>query len=146
MGNQQNNRERGFSLLEVVFAVSILAIGIMGYTSLKVSNRFSWLFARELSQAVNLTGSQLEDLMRNGYYSPQMAVDFDTKIGVHTFEPASYETEFGVPLISGDFVPSEVSWTVFDECPTERTKMVIYRTDWGGGNRTMNMPQVQVRP
>jgi prepilin-type N-terminal cleavage/methylation domain-containing protein len=147
MSNLQENRQRGFTLLEVVFAVSILAIGIMGYTSLKISNRYSWVFAKDLSQAVNLTATQLEELLRYGYYNARMAVDVDTKIGVQTYAPTAYATAYpGDSLVSGDFIPSEVSWKVVDECPTVRTKMVIYTTTWGGGNRNMKITQVQVRP
>ena len=61
------NREKGFTILEVVFAVSILAIGLMGYTALKISNKYSWFFAKNMSQAVQLTDTNLEALRMAGY-------------------------------------------------------------------------------
>lgn len=148
------SQEQGFTLLEVVFAVGILAIGMLGYTSLKISNQYSWVFAKDLSQAVQLTAANLEELWMVGYNDTGWM-----SVGVHTVTVNpdgtlavvnAYTGPDGdvVPSVSsGDFSAGGVSWTVRDRCPSDLTKMVNYTTTWSvGGAKSTNITQVQVRP
>ncbi len=133
-------REKGFTILEVVFAVSILAIGLLGYTSLKISNRYSWFFSKNMSQAVQLTGSNLEGMLMAGYND-----DGWLTAGAHT--QADTNADLVAPtLIAGDFEASGVDWTVRDKCPSELTKMITYSTKWSDGKNSVTITQVQVRP
>ena len=152
MGKSFLSREKGFTLLEVVFAVGILAIGIMGYTSLKVSNRFSWIFAKNLSQAVQMSVSNLEGLLVAGYNDVgwmsagdhSVAVNAD---GSHTVVNALNDSGDEPAVDSGDFSASGVGWTVIDNCPSELTKLVVHTTNWNtGGAKSVEFVQVQVRP
>jgi len=149
MRNFSLNREQGFTILEVVFAVSILAIGIMGYTALKVSNRYSLFYAKNLSQAVRLTGAQLEGLLLSGYDSDEM--DGITNGGVYDLLASSYDltnavdqAEYSRHFTAGDFTADEVNWTVKEQCPSELTKLVSFTTVWG--SKSLTIAQVQVRP
>jgi len=170
-------REAGFTILEVVFAVGILAIGIMGYSSLKISNRYSWVFAKDLTQAVPFTTTQLEGLLLDGYESAALGgtnlSGVPGKMYTSTVTAATYQTQSGGDILgvgdlpvgganwftySGvssasntektfvDFTPTQVSWTVYGECPSELTKMVVFSSQWGSGSRGMDIIQVQVRP
>lgn len=151
MRNLHVNRQGGFTLLEVVFAVGILAIGIMGYTSLKISNRFSWVFAKNLTQAVQLTAGNLEGLLMAGYKdvgwmgvgSHSVTVEAD---GTHTVVNGVNDANLEPNVSAGDFDASTVTWTVREKCPSELTKLVTYRTEWSDGSSYMTIPQVQVRP
>lgn len=158
MQNTEPNREKGFTLLEVVFAVGILAIGIMGYASLKVSNRYSWVFAKSLSQAVLLTGANLEGFLMTGYHDlgwmtpgnhsvTVISKDPDTGLPVTTDVNGKNDTGKKPLVQTGDFTSEGVRWTVRENCPTDLTKMVTYNTDWyTGGDKTFAITQVQVRP
>lgn len=174
MNNATFARQKGFTILEVVFAVGILAIGIMGYTSLKISNRYSWVFSKDLTQAVPFTSSQLEGLLLDGYESVEMG-GTNLASGTVTFTrtAADYQISSGGDILGvGDlpvgganwvnwrgvnsapgsettfvnFSPAQVSWTVYGECPTELNKMVVFDTTWGNGNRSMRITQVRGRP
>lgn len=146
--------EQGFTLLEAVFAVGILAIGMMGYTSLKVSNQYSWVFARDLSQAVQLTGANLEALWMAGYHDTGWMSDGEHSVtrnpdGTLAVENAATgpDSDIVPTLAAGDFSADGVSWIVRERCPSELTKLVTYTTDWNvGGPKSMNVTQVQVRP
>ena len=170
---------KGFTILEVVFAVSILAIGILGYTSLKISNRYSWVFAKDLTQAVPFSVTQIEGLRLEGYesaamggpnlsavpgrtYSSSMTAALysasnggdtlgvgDMPVGISSWGGwLGVQTPNGTPTEKTfvDFAPSTVSWVVKAECPSELSKLAVLTTEWGGGNRMMNIIQVQVRP
>jgi prepilin-type N-terminal cleavage/methylation domain-containing protein len=134
------SREKGFTILEVVFAVSILAIGIMGYTALKTSNMYSWWFSKNMSQAVQLTGSNLEAMWMAGYNDDGWLSEGD-----HTEADANASGD-SAPLVAGDFTASGITWTVRDQCPSELTKMVTYTTKWSDDNNSVTITQVQVRP
>jgi prepilin-type N-terminal cleavage/methylation domain-containing protein len=140
MNDKVLGSERGFTILEVVFAVSILAIGIMGYTALKTSNMYSWFFSKNMSQAVQLTGSNLEWMMMAGYND-----DGWLTAGNHTQADANASGETA-SLSAGDFTASGIKWTVRDKCPSELAKMVDYTTEWSNGNNNVTITQVQVRP
>lgn len=143
MRNLLVNRQDGFTLLEVVFAVGILAIGMLGYTSLKVSNRYSWFFAKNLTQAVQLTAANLEGLLMAGYNDARLMSD-----GNHS--SASADTYYVTPPLTAgtgsDFTASALTWTVREGCPSELTKLVKYTTEWSNGNNELELTQVQVRP
>jgi len=135
--NMQNTRlgqEKGFTILEVVFAAGILAIGILGYTSLKVSNRYSWVFAKDLSQAVPFTTTQWDGLLLSGYESAamggtNMAVWGPTKIYSQTVTAANYAVNSGVgdAMGVGDLPVGGANWVNWlgvqtpNGTPTEKT-------------------------
>lgn len=135
MRNLNGNREKGFTLLEVVFAVSILAFGIMGYSALKVSNRYSTVFAKNISQAIQITGAELESLLMSGYNSALL-----------TGDSAGLEHVSTAPLVIGDFEikTGDAKWIVKDGCPSQLTKLVTYTSNWS--NKSVTLTQVQVRP
>ncbi|OGR00186.1 MAG: hypothetical protein A2511_13365 [Deltaproteobacteria bacterium RIFOXYD12_FULL_50_9] len=135
MGPFSTNREKGFTLLEVVFAASILAFGIMGYTGLKISNRYSTVFAKNISQSIQIAGAELEGLLMKGFDNSLMAGDSAGITHVST-----------APLVIGDFEikTGDATWIVRDKCPSELTKLVKYTTTWN--NKNVELTQVQVRP
>lgn len=156
MRNLLANRQGGFTLLEVVFAVGILAIGMLGYTSLKVSNRYSWFFAKNLSQAVQLTSANLEGLLMAGYNDAGWmsagghSVVFNADGTINAVDTATNKglNDKGSPpaVTSGDFAASDVTWTVREGCPSELTKLVSYTNKWSNDSNELKINQVQVRP
>lgn len=141
MRNFPVNRQDGFTLLEVVFAVGILAIGMMGYTALKVSNRYSWVFAKNLTLALHLTNSNLERLRMAGYNDGGCM-----SAGNHTNADGTC-TSAAPALTAMDFTATGASWRVREGCPSKLTKMVTYTTNWQtGGNKQLTITQVLMRP
>lgn len=173
MSNLLLHREKGFTLLEVVFAVGILAIGILGYTSLKISNRYSWVFAKNMSQAIQLSTASMEGLLLAGYRDEGWLGDGDHSVKVNadgTLTVVNGVNDAGqVPLVStknldlaadgtldlsdktrgimkgsGAFTASEVKWTVKEGCPSEKSKLITYTTEWNDGRNALTITQVQV--
>ena len=111
--------DKGFTLIELSIAVTVLAFGILGYSLLKSSNRYSSQYARETSQAIHLARGQLEEFMLTDYDS-----SFLTD-GTHTHTGA-------MPQI-GDFQLTNAQWQVRDGCPSEYAKTIDYTATWGVG-------------
>ena len=61
----------GFGLLELIIAMTILAIGILGIMKLQMQSGFGNAASRQNSAAVNLARSKMEEIKRIGAYSIQ---------------------------------------------------------------------------
>ena len=57
----------GFSLVEVIIALTVFAIGIMGTAGLITTVIRNNTFANRMTTAVNLAGYKMEDIKRLGY-------------------------------------------------------------------------------
>jgi hypothetical protein len=62
-GLQLIHNSRGFSLLEVLFGVTVFMIGMLGVTALNISSLKSGAFSGNMSEATNLAASKIEELM-----------------------------------------------------------------------------------
>ncbi len=134
-------KEGGFTILEVVFAVSILSIGIMGYTTLKSSSRYSRTYSKQLTQSIELTSGQMEDFWLRGYKSSLLLATAGT---AHDYSEISAN-----PLELDDFTLDSAQWTVRDKCPSELAKLINLTSTWNASAakpKTLTITQVQVRP
>ena len=120
-----SGQEKGFSLIEVVFAISILAIAIMGYTNLKVSSMGSHQYGSEMTKSTLLIGGQLEEML------------------LDKFDSISAGT---VQLEIDGFTVSGVC-AVVDKCPSEYTKLITFTGTWNadGTPRSITLTQVRVK-
>ncbi len=126
------HNEKGFTLLEVSFAATILAIGIMGYTLLKSSNRYSRQYAMETAKAIQLSGGQLEEFMMTNYDSGFLTAGTHTHAGT-------------MPRI-GDFQLTNAQWFVRNGCPSQFAKTIDFEATWGTGAaaKTLTLTHVMV--
>jgi prepilin-type N-terminal cleavage/methylation domain-containing protein len=118
-------RERGFTLIEVLFAMAILTIGILTVASMQISSIRGNAFAGKVTEATTWAGRQLEILQSLPFD------DSDLSAGSHTDStpPANYT----------------VDWTVTDDAVFNNTKTVAVTVAWTdhGVQRTVLMQQVR---
>jgi Tfp pilus assembly protein PilV len=118
------DNEKGFTILEAVFAAGILAFAILSYTMLKTSSRHSQGFAKQLSQAIQLSESQMEEFAGRAFNDPLLAATAGT--AAHQY------SELGIILKSGDFALGDATWTVKQGCPggDASSKLITFKGKW----------------
>ena len=123
---RNRRRERGFTLLEVLMAITILMVGILTVASMQISSIQGNAFAGKVTEAITLAGRQLEILQSLPYD------DTDLSAGTthtDTNPPANYT----------------VAWTVTDEAIFNNTKTINVTVAWTdrGVQRSVSVQQVR---
>jgi type II secretory pathway pseudopilin PulG len=89
-------KDRGFSLLEVLLGISVFMIGMLGVTALNISSMKSNTFSGNLSEATVVAASKLEELMAQEFDDPASQLFDEDNDGNchdttnHTCAPAAF--------------------------------------------------------
>jgi hypothetical protein len=138
--------EKGFTILEAVFAAGILAFAILSYTMLKTSSRHSQIFSKELSQAIQVTDALMDDFARLGYNHALLAATAGTTYRQYSALTAPLQGEMQMAI--GDFALDDAKWTVKEGSPGELSKTVKFTGQWNlpGNPKEFETTRVLVRP
>ena len=119
-------REKGFTILEVLMAVSILTVAILTVASMQISSIRGNAFAGKVTEATTLAGRQLEILQSLPYNDTELTAGTTHS---DTNPPANYT----------------VAWTVTDEAIFNNTKTIDVTVAWTdhGVQRNVSMQQVR---
>lgn len=121
-------RERGFTLIEVMIAVIVLAIAVLGFSAMTLGTIRGLAFSDKLTTATTLAQHQLEEI-NNASYDDVIAAnypleDFGTIAGSETFRRAV---------------------TISDATPETNTKTVTVDVWWRddvGTTRNVNLSTI----
>ena len=69
------NNQSGFTLLEVLIALVIFAVGILGVASMQISSIKGNSKGRQISEATNSGADQIEQFLSLDYYDPLLEDD-----------------------------------------------------------------------
>jgi prepilin-type N-terminal cleavage/methylation domain-containing protein len=139
----------GFGLLELLIALTILAIGMLGIMKLQMQSGIGNVSSRQNSAAVNLARSKMEELKRIGAYSIQggaIAALADTSTTNDLGNWSSPDFTEGPLNESED--PSDPlgkiytrSWNVVHDYPITGFKTIRVRVSWvvGGQEKHVDM-------
>ncbi len=136
-----NDKNGGFTLIELMIAMAILSIGILGVATLQVTSTKGNLSAGVITQNTTVAQSQAEDLMALSYDATDLAV------GTHT----PPQTADGVDNNNNGFVdePGEtgavtMSYTVVADTPVVNTKTITITVNRPGfsGQKTSTIVHV----
>ena len=124
--NQTFEDNTGFSLIEVILAISIFAIGILAIASMQITSIQGNASARYQSDRVTIAQDKLEELMALSYSHSDLS-------------------ESGNPHT--DSSPPEgfsVTWNIDDDNPSPGGKLVTVSVSSHGGSKTTTL--VSVKP
>ncbi len=138
----RKNSRSGFGLLELLIAMTILAVGMLGIVKLQMQSSFANTGSRNISAAVNLARSKMEYLKRIGAYSiqagsiaelidpesanPATTVDLDNWPSPDFSEGPFNESQSDSPI--GRIFTR--SWNVVDNYPMSDFKTIRVRVSW----------------
>jgi len=127
----------GFGLLELLIAMTILAIGMLGIMKLQMQSGFGNAASRNNSAAVNLARSKMEELKRIGAYSiqggaiPSLA-DSSTANDLADWSSPDFTegpfNESADPGTGGKIFTR--SWNVVHDYPIANFKTIRVRVSW----------------
>ena len=115
--SRSNHNNNGFTLIEVLIAIVILSVGLLGMASLTVGIIKGNQFSNQLTTATTLAQDKMEDLRR---------------IKETGFSNVVAETK-AVCLSPYDQYKREV--LVTDDSPATNMKTVIVKAYWGGASK-----------
>lgn len=117
------NNEKGFSLIEVLIAISILSIGLLAVAKMQGSALNGGSFASAVTESATLAQDKLEFFLSLPYNDAAL-VDGEETL------PAGHR----------------ITWTVTDDNPVENSKRIVVTVErqYKGGTRTSQL--IGVKP
>lgn len=119
--------QSGFTLLEVIVAISILTFGILAVASMQSASIQGNALSISLTEGTSMASDRVEKLITRAY------THADLTAGTHTdpSPPSGYT----------------ITWTVTDNSPIIDTKTVLITVSWTehGASKTITLPRIVPR-
>jgi type IV pilus assembly protein PilV len=132
---------QGFTLIEVLVAITILTIGLLAVAKMQVSAIQGNYFSNNTTTALTLAEQKMEDLLGRNYATDADLVD--TQAGNNT-DLTSLVTKDHEELnvneegVAGSGIYHRV-WNVADDTPITDTKTITIIVTWTKGSHTHRM-------
>ena len=134
--------EQGFTLLEVIIAMTVLSIGLLAVASMQISAMRGNAFSNASTTGVSWAGDKLEKLMNCDYDDPDLQdTDDDGDAGL---DDANSETSDYAPEVHDRHW---IYWNVAEDFPVNNTKTVNVVVTWtdGAAQKTFAMQGIKAR-
>lgn len=133
MSNATSRRQRGFTFVELIVAILVFAIGILGLAKMQILAVRGNSYSMEMARAANVAEDQVENLMSRDIDDPLLggkSPDTGTQELFFTLvtdgdAPKLYDHE-SLPKTSAP----EVSWRVQANVPQNGLKTVNLQSGW----------------
>jgi prepilin-type N-terminal cleavage/methylation domain-containing protein len=122
---KKSQKDEGFTLIEVLIAISILAVGLLAVATMQITSIKVNSTAGQITDRITLAQDKLEELMALPYSSPWLEDLGDPPSGTDTNGNTHQETTDGYTI----------SWTVTNNALVSNTKLITV-TVTGRGKTT----------
>lgn len=136
MGAADNS---GFTIMEVMIAMVILAVGMLGIASLQISATKSNGVSGASSMAYNLAQQYMEQVLNTNYTDPNLA---DANAGNNADLLSTTSVDYQNVDMSGSTVDLggfDLIINVADDNPISNTKTVVVIITWQNGQRSRSI-------
>ncbi len=119
--------EKGFSLIEILIAITVFAIGILALGKMQITSIKGNSFGNELTRAITLAQNKAEELTGLPYDDPLTKDTNDNGIG------GLDDTQSGNNVIAdGNQVNGRynISWNIANDYPINNTKTIRVFVTW----------------
>lgn len=125
----EKKAQNGFTLLEVIVAISILMFGILAVASMQSASIQGNDLSISLTEGTTLAADQIEKLVNLPYTHAGLAAATNPPHTAATTSP---------------FTAYSVSWTVYDDTPITDTKTVMVTVSWTehGNPKSITLPRI----
>lgn len=126
--------ERGYTIIEVMIAIAIFSIGILGAWALQNSSTIGNTSARNLTIAASCASDRLEQLIQLPYAHADLLAGNHAPAQVSDGIDNNFDGEIDEPGESG---PLRITWLITDDAPIPQTKTI--RVDVAMRQRTTSV-------
>ena len=111
MDNPERKGEHGFTLLEVIIAVTILTVGLLGMAALQATAIRGNAFGIRNSEAVALIEDKIEEYKNTPYASIAEGTVTETGVGSFGMFTRKSTIQEHVPVTDTKTISVEISWS-----------------------------------
>jgi type IV pilus assembly protein PilV len=123
----------GFTLMEVLIAIVILSVGLLGMAALTVGIINGNKFSNDVTKATTLAKDKMEDVIRSGYSGPpQTETPVIDNYGTILPDYGEYER-----ITVADLYTSGTDW------PPDGIKVVTVTVNWKDSNQSVHFVEVK---
>lgn len=127
---ESSNRQKGFTLIEVLIAVTLLVIGILAVASMQVTSLQGNSLAIRVTEASSWAGDAQETLMARAYTHADLVDDNGNGFAGLDDTDAVGSLADGGPVVHGDFT---VFWNIANDYPVfgcKTIRVIVQRRDF----------------
>jgi len=139
-------RQKGFTLVEVLVAIAVLTVGILGVAAMQYTSVGGNALAIRMTKASTWGGDTLETLMGRAYTHADLLDDNGNGVAGLNHTDTAGSLADGGPVVNGDFFT--VFWNVADNYPIFgcKTIRVLVRRDDLIFMRTISLDFIKMEP
>ncbi|MDW7643699.1 MAG: prepilin-type N-terminal cleavage/methylation domain-containing protein [Desulfuromonadales bacterium] len=120
--------EKGFSLIEVLIALTIFAVGMLALAQMQIVSMEGNTTARDVTEATTLAQSKIEELMILPYDDDSLDdADANGLVGLDATGAVADASQPGIDLMGETY---DVWWNVAEDEPVVDTKTVRVIVTW----------------
>jgi prepilin-type N-terminal cleavage/methylation domain-containing protein len=142
---RKGSKEKGFTLLEVIVAISILTFGILAVASMQAASIRGNSFSSSVTEGTTWAGDQVERLTALPWDDPLLQdTDGDTAAGLNDTgfdNDPDTQNDADQQAIEGKYT---INWNVADNTPITNTKTINVTVTWTdqGVRKTVSLQRV----